>query len=141
MKKQAMTLRALLLEDRSVTDSNFYSALKNIGPASSVKVFRNVAKCISHLNADSAPAHQLLFLDFCKNGGKCMETIRNLRNSVRYLDVSIVVYDSDASISIEETFVAGGNIYVQKASGIDELGKMLLKVVRTDFQLTYFLSV
>ncbi|GEP51085.1 hypothetical protein FNO01nite_17570 [Flavobacterium noncentrifugens] len=145
----ALKLKAILIEDHRVNDDTFQKALENIGKRNSVKVFKDVLQCLKHLKEDTTSDHQVLFMDFSEAGNKCLDAIKLLRNHKKYSDLSIAVYDADATMTNEETFVAGGNIYIQKANNISELGKVLQKVVKADYQYTsgklnrqtYFLSV
>ena len=136
----------ILIEDDMRKAKNFRKALSNLELFHSVRVFQGANPCIAHLKEATQIPH-VLFFDV--NAFDCMDGIRAIRDDSKYNNLSIAVYDANASITEEESFVAGANIYIRKNNDSADLKRILKKVLTTDWQYfsgkynrdTYVLSV
>ena len=84
---------------------------------------------------------QLLFLDLNmpkKNGIECLKEIKA---NDKLIDIAIAIFSTSLSENdIEETFINGANVYINKPSSFDALKQALNKVVVTayTYQNTFF---
>jgi response regulator RpfG family c-di-GMP phosphodiesterase len=147
MKNKHERINMILIEDDMKQTKNLRKALTNLELFHSVRVFQGANPCIAHLKDTNTQVPHVLFFDI--NAYDCMDGIRAIRDDSKYNNLSIAVYDSHASITEEETFVAGANIYIRKNDNSYELKRILKKVLKIDWQFssgkynrdTYVLSV
>ncbi|MCY1496265.1 hypothetical protein D9M68_301950 [compost metagenome] len=64
-----------------------------------------------------------------------LETLREIRKNERYKLLSVVIYSTSSSEKdIEETLVAGANIYITKPTNFRVLKDTLTKVMKMNWQ-------
>jgi|GEM_PF-4353394 len=149
MKRNREMVSMILIEDDDKKVRKFGEVLTNLELWHSVKVFNGFNTCIKHLESIRYQMPHVLFFDLSNKDNNCIDGIKTIRDDKRYKNVSIVVYDANAALTDEESFVAGANIYIQKTPNPFELKKVLKKVVNINWQYsagkfnreTYFLSV
>lgn len=90
---------------------------------------------MSYLLSDNKVLPEIIFLDLnmpIKNGMQCLKEIR-AHNDLK--DLCIAIYSTSSSEKdIEETFVNGANIYINKPNSYDKLKAAIEKVLQINWQ-------
>ena len=149
MKHSHERINMILIEDEIKKVKVFRKALTNLEQFHSIRVFKGANTCMMHLNNRKTEVPHLLFFEVNRNSYAWIADIKAIRKDSKYNNLSIAIYDSNASITEEESFVAGANIYIRKKKDSDELKRILKKVLIIDWQYfsgkfkrdTYMLSI
>ncbi len=113
----------------------FQEAIEEIAVRTKLSLFQNGKELMDYLNLPNVILPNLIFLDLnmpIKNGMQCLKEIRNnpLLNPI-----SIAIYSTSSSEKdIEETFVNGANIYLNKPSNFSKLRESIEKVLQINWQ-------
>lgn len=128
-------IRVLLAEDDDEDRMVFLEALDSLKIKTAVQTVNNGAALLKHLHDSNSVIPHLLFLDLnmpkisglaCLVEIKQMEWLKNL---------TIVIYSTSSSDKdIEETFLNGANIYLNKPSHFTVLKKTLLHILTINWQ-------
>lgn len=90
---------------------------------------------MSYLLSNNKVLPEIIFLDLnmpIKNGIQCLKEIR-AHNDLK--DLCIAIYSTSSSEKdIEETFVNGANIYINKPNSYDKLKAAIEKVLQINWQ-------
>jgi CheY-like chemotaxis protein len=90
---------------------------------------------MNYLKQTDVVLPHIVFLDLNmpkKNGMECLEDIRNDAN---LKDLVIAIYSTSASeTDIENTFVHGANVYINKPTDFNKLKSLLQEVLSTNWQ-------
>lgn len=131
----------LLLADDDENDRLLFSdALKELKIITNLITVNDGNELMDYLSAHQKDMPQLLFLDLNmpkKNGFECLKEIRSTYgNELNVVIFSTSIYDNH----IEETFLNGANVYMNKPNNFEELKVVLNKVILTAFnyQDTFF---
>lgn len=123
-------LNILLADDDESDRLIFMDALNELRIKTVVHTVNDGVELMEYLanNADNLP--QLLFLDLNmprKNGFECLKEIRNNRD---FSEMAIAIYSTSlAEKEIEETYLNGANVYINKPNTFESLKKALSTVV------------
>lgn len=75
---------------------------------------------------------QLIFLDLNMPRKNGLECLKEIRSNYKLNDVAIAIFSTSlAEKDIEETFINGANVYINKPNSFEDLKKALNKVVLT----------
>lgn len=126
----------IALADDDEDDRLFFEeAIEEITIRTKLSLFHNGKELMDYLNLPNVILPNLVFLDLnmpVKNGMQCLKEIRSnpfLNN------VSIAIYSTSSSEKdIEETFVNGANIYLNKPNNFSKLRKSIEKVLQINWQ-------
>lgn len=126
----------IILVDDDEDDRLFFTdAFDEIKITTKIQTFGNGVELMDYLNEDHCRLPEILFLDLNmpkKNGIECLHEIKA---NPRFKDIAIAIYSTSSSEEhIEETFVSGANIYIQKPSDFSSLKKVLQDVVTMNWQ-------
>lgn len=124
----------ILLADDDENDRLLFSdALKELKINTNLKVVNDGIELMHYLSMHQQDMPQLLFLDLNmpkKNGFECLKEIRNnYGNKLNIVIFSTSIYDKH----IEETFLNGANVYMNKPNNFEELKMVLNKVILAAF--------
>ncbi|TRW26759.1 response regulator [Flavobacterium zepuense] len=79
-------------------------------------------------NATEFP--DIIFLDLNMPGKSGKECLKEIRADPKFREVAVAIYSTSASATdLEDTFIAGANIYVKKPSDFLELKKILAHIL------------
>ncbi len=127
--------KILLADDDEDDRLIFTDAFKEIKIKTKVNVVKDGNELMSFLKGPDNDLPDVLFLDLnmpCKSG---MECLAEIKSDNRLIDMAIVIYSTSASeTDIEETFVKGANVYLQKPNDFDVLKKLLSEVIVINWQ-------
>ncbi len=126
----------ILLADDDDDDRLFFTdAFDELKMRTIVKTFNNGQELMDYLLDEKSKLPHVLFLDInmpLKNGLECLHDIRH---HDRLKDLTVAIYSTSSSErDIEETFVQGANIYINKPSNFDQLKSALTEVLSTNWQ-------
>lgn len=113
----------------------FQEAIEEITVRTKLSLFQNGKELMDYLNLPNIILPNLIFLDLnmpIKNGMQCLKEIR--LNPILN-PVSIAIYSTSSSErDIEETFVNGANIYLNKPNNFSKLRDSIEKVLQINWQ-------
>lgn len=132
-----MSFQALniILADDDKDDRLFFKdVIEQINIKTKLLIFNNGQELMDHLLGPDVVLPHLVFLDLnmpIKNGMECLEEIRRtdpLRNLV------VAIYSTSSSEKdIEDTFIRGANIYINKPNSFNELKKAIKKIIELNW--------
>jgi len=127
-------LKICLVDDDKDDRETFQDAFNELNSDNVLMTFKNGLEAIDYLNAiEDVPDIIFLDLNMPIMGG--LETLREIRKNERYKLLSVVIYSTSSSEKdIEETLVAGANIYITKPTNYRVLKDMLTKVMKMNWQ-------
>lgn len=128
-------LNVALVDDDKDDRFLFQEVIEEIKINTNLLLFTNGQEFMDYLTqADIVNLH-IVFLDLnmpVKNGIQCLEEIRS---NNRFNDISVAIYSTSSSeADIEETFVKGANVYINKPNDFKNLKKTIEQVLRVNWQ-------
>ncbi len=128
-------LNVFLTDDDEDDRLFFEEAIEDIAVETSLTMFKDGKELMTYLHKEDAKLPDLLFLDLnmpIKNGVECLEEIKATE---KLKDIIVAIYSTSSSEKdIEDTFVKGANIYINKPSNFSALKKVVAKVLKTNWQ-------
>jgi CheY-like chemotaxis protein len=127
-------LHILLADDDENDRFLFKEAMSKLTIPLEIHTVNNGDQLMSYLTRADAVLPDLLFLDLNmprKNGMQCLKEIRS--NPI-WKDISIAIYSTSSSEKdIEDTFIYGANVYIQKPNEFGMLKQALEKAITTTY--------
>ena len=127
-------LNVLLADDDEDDRWLFEQALSNLKIKTTLLLFKNGKEIMDYLKKTESFPH-IIFLDLnmpIKNG---MECLLEMRKDDRLKKIPIAIYSTSSSEEdIENTFVNGANIYINKPSNFTALKNAVDKVLQLNWQ-------
>ncbi len=113
----------------------FKEAIDEIRLETRISLFNHGQELMDHLNLPNIVLPHLVFLDLnmpIKDGMQCLREIRDNPN----LDqVAIAIYSTSSSEKdIENTFILGANVYINKPNNFYKLKEVIEKVLKINWQ-------
>lgn len=128
-------LKIALADDDADDRFLFEEAIKEIHIKTNLSLYVNGKELMEYLTSPNAVLPQLVFLDLnmpVKNGLQCLKEIRG--NSA-LKELSVAIYSTSCSEKdIEETFINGANIYINKPNNFNKLKEVIERVLQLDWQ-------
>lgn len=126
----------ILLADDDEDDRDFFSeAMSEIKIDNDLKLFRDGEELLNYLDDPDIKMPHILFLDLNMPKKSGIECLKIIRSNSRFKDISIAIYSTSSSEKdIEDTFVGGANIYINKPTDFTQLKKVISEVVNMNFQ-------
>ncbi|WP_297332565.1 response regulator [Flavobacterium sp.] len=126
----------ILLADDDEDDRLFFKeAFDEVKVKHDITPFVNGVKLMDYLNNHDNPLPDMIFLDLNMPLKSGMECLREIRKDQRLKNLSVAIYSTSSSDQdIEETFVAGANVYIKKPNDFGDLKKVLSHVVHINWQ-------
>jgi CheY-like chemotaxis protein len=125
-------IKILIADDDEADLLLFKEALKELKIHTKVQTVTDGVQLMEHLARTDLPLPELLFLDLNMPLKSGIECLREIRGDSKFKEVSIAIYSTSSSEKdIEETFVEGANVYINKPNNFDALKKVLEKVVES----------
>jgi len=130
------TLLNIVLADDDEDDRMLFSeAIEEISIRTKLSLFNHGQELMDYLNLPNVLLPSLIFLDLnmpVKNGLQCLKEIRE---NARLKDLCVAIYSTSSSEKdIEETFLNGANIYVNKPDNFCKLREVVEKVLQLNWQ-------
>ncbi len=126
----------IVLVDDDEDDRLFFSdALQEMTIATELTEFQNGKELLDYLSQEDIEHPQLIFLDLNMPVMDGFECLREIRKNPELKDLVVAIYSTSSSEKdIEETFVNGANIYINKPNRFEELKKTIAQVVKRNWQ-------
>ncbi len=128
-------LKIVLADDDEDDRMLFSEAIEEINIRTKLLLFNHGQELMDYLTLPNVVLPNLIFLDLnmpFKNGMQCLIEIRS--NS-RLKDLCVAIYSTSSSEKdIEETFLNGANIYVNKPTDYSKLRQSIEKVLQLNWQ-------
>lgn len=129
------TLNIALADDDEDDRTLFKEAMNEIKIKTKLSLFNNGKELMDYLILPNVILPEIVFLDLnmpIKNGMQCLHEIRN---NPRLQDLLVAIYSTSSSeADIEETFVNGANIYINKPNSFGDLKQAIEKVLQLNWQ-------
>lgn len=134
--KRSQNAMNILLADDDADDRLFFQEAIEEGKIKTIlQTVNNGMQLMQYLNKPGVILPDIVFLDLnmpLKGGIECLTEIRK---SKKLHHISIAIYSTSASEKdIEETFIKGANIYITKPTDLNQLKKILIQVIRINWQ-------
>ena len=128
-------LKIILADDDEDDRLLFKKAMKKLKVNTKLSLFNDGQQLMDYLRLQDNSLPEVIFLDLnmpIKNG---MECLKEIRMDSRFHDVSVVIYSTSSSEKdIEETFILGANLYINKPNNFDKLKEVIAKVIEMNWQ-------
>lgn len=126
----------IMLADDDEDDRMFFKeALQEMKVRTKVTLVNDGVQLMNYLNQPGNKMPNVVFLDLnmpLKNG---MECLIEIRQNKRLRDLAVAIYSTSSSEEyIEEAFVKGANIYIQKPDDFGVLKVILEQVINLNWQ-------
>ncbi|SHJ79842.1 response regulator [Pseudozobellia thermophila] len=128
-------MKVVLVDDDEDDRMFFSDALQEIELDTDLQEFNNGQELLNFLNRPEAELPQLIFLDLNMPVMDGFECLKNIRSNPELENLVVAIYSTSSSErDIEETFVNGANIYINKPNKFEELKKTIAQVVKRNWQ-------
>lgn len=126
----------IMLADDDEDDRLFFKeAFEEVKIKYDITTFNDGEQLMEYLSQPGNPLPDIVFLDLNMPRKSGMECLREIRGSERLKKISVAIYSTSSSEQdIEDTFVAGANVYIKKPNDFNMLKKVLSDVVHINWQ-------
>ncbi len=128
-------MKIVLVDDDEDDRMFFADALQEIEIKTELAEFHNGQELLDYLSEPNIERPQLIFLDLNMPVMDGFQCLREIRKNPELKDLVVAIYSTSSSErDIEETFVNGANIYINKPNKFEELKKTIGQVVKRNWQ-------
>ena len=126
----------IMLADDDEDDRLFFKeAFEEVKIKYDISTFNDGEQLMQYLNEPGNPLPDIIFLDLNMPRKSGMECLKEIRRDDRLKRISVAIYSTSSSEQdIEDTFVAGANVYIKKPNDFNMLKKVLSDVVHINWQ-------
>lgn len=126
----------LLLADDDEDDRLFFKeAINSLDVDTQLTMVKNGKEMMDFLLLEELILPDIIFLDLNMPGKNGMEYLSEIRENDKLKSISIAIYSTSSSEKdIEEAFINGANIYINKPNNFNDLKEVLKKVICTNWQ-------
>ncbi|MGV3459203.1 MAG: response regulator [Flavobacterium sp.] len=131
-----LTALNIVLADDDADDRLFFKeAFEEVKLKHRITEFPDGEKLINHLSDRANPMPDIIFLDLNMPRKSGMQCLQEIRANERLKDITVAIYStSSTEEDIEDTFVAGANVYIKKPSNFGSLVNILNEVTLVNWQ-------
>lgn len=134
MKNLNETMHIILVDDDAEDRMIFEEAFSQLNSGNQLLMFQNGLEVLNYLN-ENETVPDIIFLDLNMPIMGGLETLREIRKNDRYRQLSVVIYStSSAEKDIEDTLIAGANVYITKPNNFETLRDTIAKVIHVNWQ-------
>lgn len=132
---QSESIFVLLADDDDDDRLFFTDAFDELKMQTVVKTVNDGAELMQYLNNPESKLPHVLFLDINMPKKNGLECLREIRNTQELKDLSVAIYSTSSSEKdVEETFVQGANVYINKPNDFGDLKRILSEVLSINWQ-------
>lgn len=134
-------IHILLADDEENDRFIFLEALNELKVKTVVNTVNDGVELMDYLADADNILPQLIFLDLNMPRKDGLECLMEIRANPKFNDIAIAIFSTSlAEKDIEQTFINGANVYINKPNNFSELKQVLQKVVTTAYayQNTFF---
>ncbi len=132
---QPTPLHIMLADDDEDDRLFFKEAFEEVKIKYDISTFSDGEQLMEHLNKSDNPLPDIIFLDLNMPRKSGMECLKEIRANDRLKKISVAIYSTSSNEQdIEDTFVAGANVYIRKPNDFNMLKKVLSDVVHINWQ-------
>lgn len=126
----------LLLADDDEDDRLFFKeAINSLDVDTQLTMVKDGKEMMDFLLLEELILPDIIFLDLNMPGKNGMEYLSEIRENDKLKSISIAIYSTSSSEKdIEEAFINGANIYINKPNNFNDLKEVLKKVICTNWQ-------
>ena len=126
----------IMLADDDEDDRLFFKeAFEEVKIKYDITAFNDGEQLMHYLNENENPLPDIIFLDLNMPRKSGIECLKEIRANERLQKISVAIYSTSSSEQdIEDTFVAGANVYIKKPNDFNMLKKVLSDVVHINWQ-------
>jgi len=127
----------IILADDDEDDRNvFKQAIEELGLNIDLKIYKSGDELLDYLyEPATVELPHILFLDLNMLCTKYDDCLKDIRKNAKFQDMSIAIYSTSTSEKdIQETFIGGANIYINKPNDFEVLKKSLREVLKINWQ-------
>ena len=127
-------LHILLAEDDADDRLFFKNAFDDLKIKNSLTMLEDGIELMAYLQDTDVLPH-IVFLDINMPGKSGIECLKEIRRDSRLKNISVAIYSSMSKESnVEDTFVAGANVFIRKPNDFNMLKKILSEVIYINWQ-------
>lgn len=128
-------LNIVLADDDEDDRLFFQEAIDEIEIRTRLLLFHNGQELMDHLGREDVVLPDLIFLDLNMPIKTGMQCLREIRGNPALSQICVAIYSTSCSErDIEDTFVNGANIYLNKPNNFDKLRESIAKVLQINWQ-------
>lgn len=132
---QSESIFVLLADDDEDDRQFFLDAFEELKMKTAVKVVTDGGELMQYLNNSENRLPHVLFLDINMPRKNGLECLKEIRSNKELKELSIAMYSTSSSEKdIEETFIQGANVYINKPSDFGDLKRILSEVLSINWQ-------
>lgn len=129
------TLHIVLADDDEDDRLLFKKAMENLKVNTELSLYTDGQQLMDYLYSPDVRLPEVIFLDLnmpVKNG---MDCLKEIRKDNKFNDISVAIYSTSSSEQdIDETFINGANIYINKPNSFRKLKEAIAKVIEMNWQ-------
>jgi len=129
------TLNIACADDDQDDRMLFKEAIEEVRIKTNLSLFKDGKELMDYLTLSNAILPEIVFLDLnmpIKNGMQCLTEIRS---NGKLKNLIVAIYSTSSSENdIEQTFINGANIYINKPNSFGALKKTINKVLQINWQ-------
>jgi len=134
MKTSDKLMQIILVDDDTDDRLLFEEAFNELDSGKNLTIFKDGREILDYLYT-RAEIPDIVFLDLNMPTLGGIEILREIRKDEKYQKLSVVIYStSSAEKDIEDSLIAGANIYVKKPNDFETLKETLRKVIKMNWQ-------
>lgn len=131
----AKPLHIMLADDDEDDRLFFKEAFEEVKIKYDITTFNDGEQLMEYLNTPGNAQPDIVFLDLNMPRKSGMECLKEIRQNDQLKKISVAIYSTSSSEQdIEDTFVAGANVYIKKPNDFNMLKKVLSDVVHINWQ-------
>jgi len=126
----------IALADDDIDDRMFFEEVwQELAVKVKLSLFENGQELMDFLNLPKITLPNLIFLDLNMPVKGGMECLCEIRRNPKLKDLSVAIFSTSSSEGdIEDSFVNGANIYINKPTSFTKLRELMERVVDIDWQ-------
>lgn len=128
-------LQIVLADDDEDDRLLFKKAMENLKVNTELSLYTDGQQLMDYLYSPDTRLPDVIFLDLNMPVKSGMECLKEIRKDSRFNDISVAIYSTSSSEKdIDETFINGANVYINKPNSFGKLKEAIAKVIEMNWQ-------